>query len=211
MGALRKYFSTIGRAVTTLGDGLAVTFSYLFRKPITIQYPDRTERPVVDMLPERSRGILEVDTSVCTGCAMCSKQCPINCIAVEVQTDPATKQRWLTRFDIDISKCMFCGLCVEACPSSGLRHSHEFEGATRDVRRLVLHFVDRPLPVAKPPKKGEEVKTAPLGSIVRPLLGTAFDPYREPPPVKLPQAPAAAKPSEAPVEAPGASGEGGKK
>ncbi len=208
MRALDRYLLPVARSMLTIGEGLAVTFSYLFRKPITIQYPDRTEKPVVDMLPERSRGILEADTSVCTGCAMCAKQCPIGCIQVEVQTDAATKQRYLTRFDIDVSKCMFCGLCVEACPSSGLRHSHEFEGATRDVRRLVLHFVDRPLPVAKPPKKGEEVKTAPLGSIVRPLLGTAFDPYRPPPEVRLlPAPPGAAKP--AGEQPPAATGDGG--
>ncbi len=170
MGAFANYFSAIGRSFLTLGDGLAVTFSYMFRKPITIQYPDRTKQPVVAMLPARSRGILEVDAGLCTGCSMCAKQCPIDCIHIEIKKDEETKQRMLTRFEIDVAKCMFCGLCVEACPSGGLRHSHEFEGAMYDVGRLMLNFVDQPRPVSKPPKKDAEIVTAPLGSIVRKML-----------------------------------------
>ena len=170
MGALASYFSAIGRSLVTLGDGLAVTFSYMFRKPITIQYPDRTEKPLVSMLPARSRGILEMEAELCTGCNMCAKQCPIDCIHVVVEKDEETKQRMLTKFVIDAAKCMFCGICVDSCPSGALRHSHEFEGAMYDVERLMLSFVDKPRPVAKPPKKGAEIVTAPLGSIVRRML-----------------------------------------
>jgi len=122
------------------------------------------------MLPGRSRGILEMEASLCTGCTMCAKQCPIDCIHVEVEKDEETKQRMLTRFDIDAAKCMFCGLCVDACPSGALRHSHEFEGAMYDVGRLWLRFIDKPQAVAKPPKKGAQIITVPLGSIVRKML-----------------------------------------
>jgi len=177
MDTVAKYFSAIGRSIVTLADGLAVTFSYLLRKPATIQYPDRTSKPVVSMLPERSRGILEPDIELCTGCSMCAKQCPIDCIHIEVAKNEETKQRTLTRFDIDVSKCMFCGLCVEVCPASCLRHSLEFEGAMYDVGRLMLNFVDQPRPVAKPPKKGEPVKTRPRGSIVRKLLAETGAPF----------------------------------
>ncbi|RLB53679.1 MAG: NADH-quinone oxidoreductase subunit I [Deltaproteobacteria bacterium] len=202
MGAVSRYFSAIGRTITTLGDGLAVTFSYLFRKPITIQYPDRLPRPLSQTLPERSRGILEVDLDICTGCSMCAKQCPIDCIDITVEKQEETKQRFITRFDIDIGKCMFCGLCAEACPSGAIRHSHEFEGSVTDARRLVLHFADRARPTAKPPKKGAEVKTAPRGAIVRPLLGQPDEPYRPPVKVALP-APPAKPASEQPAPAAG--------
>ena len=177
MGSFGEYLANIGRSIVTLGDGLAVTFSYLLRKPVTIQYPDRTEKPVVAMLPERSRGILEIDLDVCTGCTMCAKQCPIDCIHIEVAKDEETKQRMIKRFDIDAAKCMFCGLCVEACPVSGLRHSREFEGSVGDVRRLMLSFVEMPQPVAKPPKKGEpKPETKPVGSIVREMLADQWKP-----------------------------------
>ena len=182
MGAVRDYFAAIGRSITTLGDGLAVTFSYLLRKPTTIQYPDRSGKPVVSMLPERSRGILENDIERCTGCGMCAKQCPIDVIKVVVEKDEETKKRILMSFDIDIGKCMFCGLCVEACPVGSLRHSNEFEGAMYNIDRLIFHFVDEPRPVAKPPKKGEEVKSAPLGSIARCFLYEADGQPPEPKP-----------------------------
>ncbi len=176
MGAIDEYLSAIGRSIATFGDGLAVTFSYMFRKPITIQYPDRTEKPLVTMLPERSRGVLEVDIDMCTGCSLCAKTCPIDCIHIDFVKDKETKQRSLTRFDIDIGKCMFCGLCVDACPASGLRHSHEFEAAMGHPERLMLKFVKEPRPVAK---KGQIGDKKPLGSIVRPLLA---DPWAKMPP-----------------------------
>jgi formate hydrogenlyase subunit 6/NADH:ubiquinone oxidoreductase subunit I len=174
MGALREYFAAIGRTVTTLGDGLAVTFSYLFRKPVTLQYPDRMEKPVVALLPERSRGILEVDLDICNGCTMCQKTCPIDCIDIAVEKNAETKERALTRFDIDIGKCMFCGLCVEVCPNAAIRHSHEFEGAVSDPARLVLHFAAAPVAI-KVIKKGEEPPAKPLGSVVRQLIKDGDD------------------------------------
>ncbi len=181
MGSFGEYLANIGQSIVTLGDGLAVTFSYLLRKPVTIQYPDRTEKPVVAMLPERSRGILEIDLDVCTGCTMCAKQCPIDCIHIEVVKDEETKQRMIKRFDIDVAKCMFCGLCVEACPASGLRHTREFEGSVGDVRRLMLSFVEKPQPVAKPAKKGApKPETKPVGSIVREMLADQWKPGGSP-------------------------------
>ncbi len=210
MGAVSEYFAAIGRSITSLGDGMAVTFSYLLRKPTTIQYPDRCGGPVVAMLPERSRGILENDIERCTGCGMCSKQCPIDCIRVVVEKNLETKTRILTSFEIDIGKCMFCGLCVEACPVGSLRHSHEFEGAMYDISRLTFEFVDEPRPVAKPPKKGVEVIGKPLGSIARNFL---YEADGQPPEPKPRPKPAENKPEvkAEPVEKPEAKPEPEKK
>ena len=185
MGAVGEYFAAIGRSIATLGDGLAVTFSYMFRKPMTIQYPDRSGKPVVAMLPERSRGILEVDIQTCTGCSMCAKTCPIDCLHVKVEKDEETKKRMLTSFVIDVSKCMFCGLCVEACPTGSIRHSNEFEGAMYDIDRLRIEFVSEPRAVAKAPKKNQEIIRPPLGTYVRPHLYEADG--EPPPPEPLPE------------------------
>jgi formate hydrogenlyase subunit 6/NADH:ubiquinone oxidoreductase subunit I len=177
MSALADYFKSIGRTVITCGDGMAVTFSHLLRKPVTIQYPDRTAEPVVSTLPERSRGFLEVDLDLCTGCSLCMKQCPIDCIHVAMEKNPETKVRSLTGFTIDIGKCMFCGICTEACKQNAIRHSHEFEGAMGDINRLNINFVEKPQPVAKP-KKDEEPKSKPLGSIIRKYLKNPWAPAK---------------------------------
>jgi NADH-quinone oxidoreductase subunit I/NAD(P)H-quinone oxidoreductase subunit I len=164
MGALGDYLAAIGRSVLSLGDGLAVTFSYLWRQPVTLQYPDRTAIPVVKLLPPLSRGMLEVDLDLCTGCGACDRACPIHCIRLEVVK--AEGGRLIRRFDIDLAKCMYCSLCVEACPTAAIRHSHEFEGGTCDPRNLTLSFVDAPRPPAKP-KQDPPPPAKPLGSILR--------------------------------------------
>ena len=74
----RGYFGAIITSAKSIFEGMAVTFSYLFKEPTTVQYPDRIPVPLTDTLPERYRGFLEVDMSVCTGCLQCSRDCPID-------------------------------------------------------------------------------------------------------------------------------------
>jgi len=136
-----SYFTNIGKACTSIFEGLAVTLSHMVRKPITIQYPDRIARPLPETLPPNFRGILEVDVTICTGCQACAKRCPIDVIRIGTQRDPETKKNSLTRFDIDTGKCMVCGLCTEVCPTGAIRHSSEFEASTWNVLNLVLQYV----------------------------------------------------------------------
>ena len=119
-----EYFEAVKDTVQSFWHGLSITLSYLMRRPITTQYPDRTELPVRDTLPPRYRGFLEIDTSICTGCQACERACPISCIQITLEKDAANpKQRVVSQFDIDEAKCMFCGLCVEPCPTGSIQHS----------------------------------------------------------------------------------------
>ncbi len=153
----RSYIGRIKYAVHSIMEGMSVTFGYLLQRPITTQYPDRTRLPVKETLPERYRGILDVNMEICTACLACERACPIECIRIEVTKDPETKKRYTTRFDIDISKCMFCGLCVEPCPTGAIHHTKEFEGSTVDVHFLVRRFVTgEPFEAYKPPAKAKE-------------------------------------------------------
>lgn len=145
-----SYFRNILDAATTIFEGLAITSSHIFRKPITVQYPDRMIAPMSETMAGRYRGFLEVETKICTGCTMCMQACPIACIDIEITK---AETRLISRFAIDISKCMFCGLCVEACPTKAIHFTKGFERATPDIKTLLLRFVDEGHPVV-PYKKG---------------------------------------------------------
>lgn len=171
------YLATIQRAAWSVLEGLAVTFSYLRRPPITVQYPDRTPKPVSETLPERYRGLLEVDVLTCTGCQACERACPIGVIRIQIGKEG--KLRFIERFDIDLGKCMYCGFCVEACPvdarapgddelTHSIRFTREFEGVQAELPALTYRYV-RPgdkVVVAKA-KKGQPMVTVPRGERAR--------------------------------------------
>lgn len=135
-----SYFANIKTTAQTVFEGLTITFSHFFRKPVTIQYP-YTEVPVSEMLPDRYRGFLNVDTTICTCCTLCETSCPIDCIVIEHGKDKDLGQRVMTRFDIDEAKCMYCGLCTEPCPTGAIAFTKNFEAATSDLESLVFKFV----------------------------------------------------------------------
>jgi len=130
-------------------EGMAVTFSWLFRRPYTVQWPDKIPEPLEKTLPATYRGLLEVDTRICTACLACEKACPIEVIAIEVDRNSETKERHIVRFDVDAAKCMYCGLCVEQCPTDAIHHTTLFAATTPDIGDLVLTFIkpgERALP-----------------------------------------------------------------
>jgi NADH-quinone oxidoreductase subunit I/NAD(P)H-quinone oxidoreductase subunit I len=203
-----EYTGAIKDTVKSFWHGLSITLSHLVRRPMTVQYPDRTPLPVRDMLPPRYRGFLEVDTAICTGCQACERACPIGCIQITLEKDPANpKVRVVTQFDIDEAKCMFCGLCVEPCPTGSIQHTREFEGSQRDIRNLVFRWADpeSPFPVYKVDKNAEYYPRVPLGSLVRARLESSNWSARGPKflPPEPPKAPEE-KPKPAPAAKPAA-------
>lgn len=184
MGALsqlRDYVASIQRAMRSVFEGMAVTMSWMFRRPATVQYPFHPRAPDVkiggpDTLPARYRGFLEVDMAICTACLLCEKACPIDCIKIDIERvtlgegDDAKVVRAMTRFDIDMSKCMYCGLCQEPCPTECLRHTQHFEASVAHLENLVIRFVEPGHPVVPfKVKKDEEIITEERGSIAERL------------------------------------------
>ena len=111
--------------IIPLLQGLKITFTHLFKKPITLQYPK--ERPTI---PPGFRGLHALNVShnkaKCVACYLCPTVCPAKCITVEAGED-ANHDKFATRYEIDMLRCIFCGYCVEACPVDAIRMTDTFE------------------------------------------------------------------------------------
>ncbi len=110
---------------TPIMQGMKITFGHLFKKPVTLMYPE--ERPKV---AERYRGLqaLKVshDKTKCVACYLCPTVCPAKCITVEAGED-SNHDKFAAKYEIDVLRCIFCGYCVEACPVDALKMTGEFE------------------------------------------------------------------------------------
>jgi formate hydrogenlyase subunit 6/NADH:ubiquinone oxidoreductase subunit I len=92
--------------MTTLGTMFGDIFQSLFKRPATELYPfERREAP------ERLRGQLYFDPTKCSGCAMCTKDCPSDAIEL-ITVDKATKH-YVIKYHID--RCTYCAQCVKSC------------------------------------------------------------------------------------------------
>ncbi len=106
--------------------GLKVTLRNLFRKKITVQYPEeKTERS------ERWRGIhkLVKDESGkprCVACGLCAAVCPAEAIKV-VGAEDENGIRYPAEFVLDLTRCIFCGFCQEVCPKRAIVLTKEYE------------------------------------------------------------------------------------
>ena len=111
---------------TGIAKGMALTFKHLFRKWITVQYPEQKL-----VMSRRIRGTNIIwDKETCTGCKACDRACPVGCIEIEVSRGEDRKLK-VDYIGIDMGLCIFCGLCVEACPTgNSLYMAYNYERTT---------------------------------------------------------------------------------
>ena len=112
--------------LSELRAGMGVTGRYLFRKKITVQYPD--ER--APMSP-RFRGLhaqrrYPNGEERCIACKLCEVICPAQAITIEAaEREDGTRRT--TRYDIDLTKCIYCGFCEESCPVDAIVETRIYE------------------------------------------------------------------------------------
>ena len=119
------------QAAKYIGQGLAVTFDHMQRRPVTVQYPYEKLIP-----SERFRGRIHFEFDKCISCEVCVRVCPINLPVVDWEFNPETKKKKLNHYSIDFGVCIFCGNCVEYCPTNCLSMTEEYELSTYDRHEL---------------------------------------------------------------------------
>jgi NADH-quinone oxidoreductase subunit I len=117
--------------------GMALTGKYLFKKKITVEYPE--ERTP---LSPRFRGLhalrlYDNGEERCIACKLCEVICPALAIIIESEERDDGSRR-TTRYDIDMTKCIYCGFCQEACPVDAIVETQEFEYASET--RAALYY-----------------------------------------------------------------------
>jgi len=116
-------------------SGMKLTFSYLFKPRVTINYPYEK-----GPLSPRFRGehVLRRypnGEERCIACKLCEAICPAQAITIEAEPRVDGSRR-TTRYDIDMTKCIYCGLCQEACPVDAIVEGPNFEFATETREEL---------------------------------------------------------------------------
>ena len=130
MRSLRKTFFR-----AELWQGWMLTGRNLFRKKVTINYPE-------EKTPQspRFRGLHALRRYAngeerCIACKLCEAICPAQAITIDAEPREDGSRR-TTRYDIDMTKCIYCGFCQEACPVDAIVEGPNFEFATETREEL---------------------------------------------------------------------------
>ncbi|HEY6239349.1 MAG TPA: NADH-quinone oxidoreductase subunit NuoI [Burkholderiales bacterium] len=146
MEKIKDFFKSF--LLLELGKGMLLTGRHLFRRKITVQFPE-------EKTPQspRFRGLHALrrypnGEERCIACKLCEAVCPALAITIESEQRSDGTRR-TTRYDIDLTKCIFCGLCEESCPVDSIVETHilEYHGEKRGdlyyTKEMLLAVGDR--------------------------------------------------------------------
>ena len=112
-----KYVPVILRGffLSELLAGMWLTFKYIFKKKVTINYPYEKGKLSTRFRGEHALRRYANGEERCIACKLCEAVCPA--LAITIESEPREDgSRRTTRYDIDVFKCINCGLCEESCP-----------------------------------------------------------------------------------------------
>jgi NADH-quinone oxidoreductase subunit I len=119
--------------LSELVSGMALTFSYMFKRKATVNYPFEKGALSPRFRGEHALRRYPNGEERCIACKLCEAICPALAITIEAEPREDGSRR-TTRYDIDMTKCIYCGLCQEACPVDAIVEgpNYEFAAETRE-------------------------------------------------------------------------------
>ena len=113
-------------------SGMALTFRYMFRPKVTLNYPYEKGPLSPRFRGEHALRRYPNGEERCIACKLCEAVCPALAITIESDVRDDGSRR-TTRYDIDLTKCIFCGFCEESCPVDSIVETHilEYHGEKR--------------------------------------------------------------------------------
>lgn len=140
--------------------GMGITFSHIFKKNPTIQYPE-VKRPFSPVF--RGVQILNRDAEGrenCTACGLCAVACPAEAITMEAaerlpgEEHLYREEKYAAKYEINMLRCIFCGYCEEACPKDAIYLSETFPAADYQRKQFVYKKQDLLIPNPKTDPEG---------------------------------------------------------
>jgi NADH-quinone oxidoreductase subunit I len=154
--------------------GLGITFSHMFKKRPTVQYPE-VKRPFSQVF--RGLHVLNRDEEGkerCTACGLCAVACPAEAITMEAAEREAgeeqlyREEKYAAKYEINMLRCIFCGLCEEACPKDAIYLSETFAPASYNRKGFIYGKNDLLIP--NPVTDKEAYERAAGGRVRKPVV-----------------------------------------
>jgi NADH-quinone oxidoreductase subunit I len=124
-----------GLLLSELLSGMWLTLRYMFKTPVTVNYPYEKGPLSPRFRGEHALRRYPNGEERCIACKLCEAICPALAITIEAEPREDGSRR-TTRYDIDMTKCIYCGYCQEACPVDAIVEGPNFEFASETREEL---------------------------------------------------------------------------